>query len=179
MSGPKYPGFDTLALHAGQSPDAATGARAVPIYATTSYVFRDSEHAASLFGLQQFGNIYTRIGNPTQAVLAANKLAADPNVAGVVGHFNSSCTKAASSIYHESRLVQITPASTNPDISRQGFDTFFRVCATDDVQAPAAAAFARQDLGLSNLVVLDDQTTYGTGIANAFSARSCSPSPGS
>ena len=49
--GPKYPGFDTLALHAGQSPDATTGARAVPIYATTSYVFRDSEHSASLFNM--------------------------------------------------------------------------------------------------------------------------------
>src|SRR5215218_10169966 len=48
MAGPKYPGFDTLALHAGQSPDPATGARAVPIYQTTSYVFRDTEHAASL-----------------------------------------------------------------------------------------------------------------------------------
>ena len=60
-------GFNTRALHAGQEPDPATNARAVPIYQTTSYVFNDSDHAASLFALQEFGNIYTRIMNPTNA----------------------------------------------------------------------------------------------------------------
>ena len=63
------PGFHTLAIHAGAAPDAATGARATPIYQTTSFVFDDVDHAASLFGLQAFGNIYSRIGNPTCAVL--------------------------------------------------------------------------------------------------------------
>jgi O-acetylhomoserine (thiol)-lyase len=62
-------GFDTLCLHAGQIPDAATGARAVPIYQTTSYVFDSPEHAASLFNLQTFGNVYSRLSNPTVAVL--------------------------------------------------------------------------------------------------------------
>lgn len=65
----REPGFNTLAIHAGAAPDAATGARATPIYQTTSFVFDDVDHAASLFGLQAFGNIYTRIGNPTNAVL--------------------------------------------------------------------------------------------------------------
>jgi O-acetylhomoserine (thiol)-lyase len=65
----RQPGFHTLAVHAGAAPDAATGARATPIYQTTSFVFDDVDHAASLFGLQAFGNIYTRIGNPTNAVL--------------------------------------------------------------------------------------------------------------
>jgi O-acetylhomoserine (thiol)-lyase len=65
----RQPGFNTLAIHAGASPDAATGARATPIYQTTSFVFDDVDHAASLFGLQAFGNIYSRIGNPTCAVL--------------------------------------------------------------------------------------------------------------
>lgn len=60
-------GFDTLSVHAGQRPDSATGARAVPIYQTTSYVFEDTDHAAHLFALQRFGNIYTRIMNPTTA----------------------------------------------------------------------------------------------------------------
>src|SRR5919204_1172684 len=69
MAGPKYPGFDTLALHAGQSPDATTGSRAVPIYQTTSYVFRDTEHAASLFNMERAGHVYSRISNPTVAVL--------------------------------------------------------------------------------------------------------------
>jgi O-acetylhomoserine (thiol)-lyase len=57
-------GFSTRALHAGQRPDSDTGARAVPIYQTTSYVFEDTDHAAALFNLQRFGNIYTRIMNP-------------------------------------------------------------------------------------------------------------------
>src|ERR1700690_4011612 len=65
----RIPGFSTLAVHAGAQPDPTTGARATPIYQTTAFVFDDVDHAASLFGLQAFGNIYTRIGNPTQAVL--------------------------------------------------------------------------------------------------------------
>jgi len=65
----RVPGFDTLAIHSGAQPDPATGARTTPIYQTTAYVFNDTDHAASLFGLQAFGNIYTRIMNPTQAVL--------------------------------------------------------------------------------------------------------------
>ena len=65
----RVPGFSTLAIHAGAQPDPTTGARATPIYQTTSFVFNDADHAASLFGLQAFGNIYTRIGNPTNAVL--------------------------------------------------------------------------------------------------------------
>lgn len=69
MSNQDSPGFDTLAIHAGAKPDPATGARATPIYQTTSFVFDDVDHAASLFGLQAFGNIYTRITNPTTAVL--------------------------------------------------------------------------------------------------------------
>jgi O-acetylhomoserine (thiol)-lyase len=65
----REPGFDTLAIHAGAQPDPATGARVTPIYQTTAFVFDDVDHAASLFGLQAFGNIYTRITNPTTAVL--------------------------------------------------------------------------------------------------------------
>ncbi|MCA9810150.1 MAG: aminotransferase class I/II-fold pyridoxal phosphate-dependent enzyme, partial [Candidatus Dadabacteria bacterium] len=61
-------GFETLCIHAGQLPDPATGSRAVPLYQTTAYVFDSPEHAASLFNLQTFGNIYTRIMNPTTAV---------------------------------------------------------------------------------------------------------------
>ena len=65
----RIPGFDTLALHAGARPDPATGARITPIYQTTAYVFDDVQHAADLFALRKFGNIYTRIMNPTQSVL--------------------------------------------------------------------------------------------------------------
>jgi O-acetylhomoserine (thiol)-lyase len=69
MANDRVPGFSTLAIHAGAQPDPTTGARATPIYQTTSFVFDDVDHAASLFGLQAFGNIYTRITNPTTAVL--------------------------------------------------------------------------------------------------------------
>ncbi|MEQ8333230.1 O-acetylhomoserine aminocarboxypropyltransferase [Nisaea sp.] len=76
-------GFDTLALHAGQQPDSDTGARAVPIYQTTSYVFRDSEHAASLFNLERAGHIYSRISNPTVAVLEERMAALEGGVGAV------------------------------------------------------------------------------------------------
>jgi O-acetylhomoserine (thiol)-lyase len=79
----RIPGFNTLAVHAGAKPDPTTGARATPIYQTTSFVFDDVEHAASLFGLQAFGNIYTRIGNPTCAVLEERVAALEGGTAGL------------------------------------------------------------------------------------------------
>ena len=79
----RQPGFNTLAIHAGAKPDPATGARATPIYQTTAYVFDDVDHAASLFGLQAFGNIYTRIMNPTQAVLEERVAALEGGTAAV------------------------------------------------------------------------------------------------
>src|SRR6202035_3761701 len=79
----RIPGFSTLAVHAGAQPDPTTGARATPIYQTTSYVFESVDHAASLFGLQAFGNIYTRIGNPTNAVLEERVAALEGGTAGL------------------------------------------------------------------------------------------------
>src|SRR5471032_231829 len=79
----RIPGFDTLAIHAGAKPDPTTGARVTPIYQTTSFVFDDVDHAASLFGLQTFGNIYTRIGNPTTAVLEERVAALEGGTAGL------------------------------------------------------------------------------------------------
>ena len=69
MAGPKYPGLDTLALHAGAQPDPATGARATPIYQTASFSFPDSDFAASLFNIEREGYVYSRLSNPTNAVL--------------------------------------------------------------------------------------------------------------
>lgn len=77
------PGFSTLAIHAGAAPDPATGARVTPIYQTSSFVFDDVDHAASLFGLQAFGNIYTRITNPTNAVLEARIAALEGGTAAL------------------------------------------------------------------------------------------------
>ncbi|CAE6484930.1 unnamed protein product [Rhizoctonia solani] len=79
----KQPEFDTLQLHAGQTPDPTTNARAVPIYASTSFVFNDSQHGADLFGLKALGNIYSRIGNPTQDVFEKRIAALEGGAAAV------------------------------------------------------------------------------------------------
>ena len=78
-------GFETRQIHAGQVPDPATGARAVPIYQTTSYVFRDAQHAQNLFALAEIGNIYTRIMNPTQGVLEARLSSLEGGITTAVG----------------------------------------------------------------------------------------------
>jgi O-acetylhomoserine (thiol)-lyase len=80
----RKPGFDTIALHGGQKPDPTTGARAVPIYQTTSFVFKDTTHAANLFALKEFGNIYSRIMNPTWDVLEQRVAALEGGVAALV-----------------------------------------------------------------------------------------------
>ena len=83
MPAPKPPAFETLSLHAGQHPDPATRSRAVPIYQTTSYVFDDANHAAGLFNLERAGHIYTRISNPTTAVLEERLAALEDGVGAV------------------------------------------------------------------------------------------------
>ena len=83
MAKPRNPGFDTLSLHAGQAPDPHTGARVTPIYFTTSFVFRDSDHAASLFNMERAGHVYSRISNPTNAVLEERIAALEGGVAAI------------------------------------------------------------------------------------------------
>jgi O-acetylhomoserine (thiol)-lyase len=82
LAPPQYH-FDTLAVHGGQAPDAATNARAVPIYQTTSYTFADADHAARLFALEEFGNIYTRLMNPTTDVFEKRIAALEGGVAAL------------------------------------------------------------------------------------------------
>ena len=93
MLDPKFLKFDTLSLHAGQHPDPATGARAVPIYQTTSYMFPDVEHAASLFNLERAGHIYSRISNPTVAVL-------EERLAALEGGVGAICTSSGMAAIH-------------------------------------------------------------------------------
>jgi len=93
MAAPKPPAFETLSLHAGQHPDPITGSRATPIHQTTSYVFQDADHAASLFNLERAGHIYTRISNPTTAVLE-ERLSALENGVGAV------CTASGMAALH-------------------------------------------------------------------------------
>lgn len=83
MPGYANPGFDTLALHAGATPDPATGARAVPIHLTTSFVFQDSDHAAALFNMERAGHVYSRISNPTNAVLEQRMAALEGGVSAI------------------------------------------------------------------------------------------------
>ena len=90
---PKYLRPDTLSLHAGQRPDPVTGARAVPIYQTTSYVFEDTEHAASLFNLERAGHIYSRISNPTVAVL-------EERISALEGGVGAVCTASGQAALH-------------------------------------------------------------------------------
>ena len=93
MSGPQYIRTDTLALHAGQQPDPVHGSRAVPIYQTTSYVFRDTDHAAALFNLERAGHLYTRISNPTTAVL-------EERIAALEGGVGAVCTASGQAALH-------------------------------------------------------------------------------
>ncbi len=93
MPAPKPPAFETLSLHAGQHPDPVTGARAVPIYQTTSYVFQDTDHAAALFNLERAGHIYTRISNPTTAVL-------EERLAALEGGVGAVCTASGMAAMH-------------------------------------------------------------------------------
>jgi O-acetylhomoserine (thiol)-lyase len=83
MSGPRYPGFDTLLLHAGASPDPATGARATPVYFTSSFAFRDSDDAASLLNMERSGHVDSSLSNPTVAVLEERIAALEGGVAGI------------------------------------------------------------------------------------------------
>jgi O-acetylhomoserine (thiol)-lyase len=93
MAAPRPPGFDTLSLHAGQHADPATGARAVPIYQTTSYVFEDTDQAASLFNLERPGYVYSRISNPTTAVL-------EERMAALEGGVGAICTASGMAAMH-------------------------------------------------------------------------------
>ena len=126
-------GFSTRALHAGQRPDRDTGARAVPIYQTTSYVFDDTEHAANLFNLQRFGNIYPRIMNPTNAVFEERMAALERGVGGLAVASGqaaqfiaiSSLLQAGDQIVASSTLYGGTYTQFDVSFRRLGIDTVF------------------------------------------------------
>ncbi len=142
--GSEYSGFDTKALHAGYTPDPQTGACAVPIYQTSSYVFKDTDHAARLFGLQEFGNIYTRIMNPTTDVLEQRVAALEGGVAGVAFTSGMAAITAAvntlstagDEIVSSTRLYGGTVTLFENTLSRQGIKTIW-------VDSDEADAFAR------------------------------------
>jgi branched-chain amino acid transport system substrate-binding protein len=105
--------------------------------------------------------------NPTKAATVAQKLV-DAKIAAVVGHFNSGASIPASKVYSDAGIPQISPGSTNPKYTQQGFKTTFRVVAHDDQQGPTIARFAAQNLKAKKVAVIDDSTAYGQGLADAF-----------
>ena len=105
--------------------------------------------------------------NPTKATTVAQKLV-DAKVAAVVGHFNSGASIPASKIYSDAGIPQISPSSTNPKYTLQGFKTTFRVVAHDDQQGPTLGRYAVNTLKAKKVAVIDDSTAYGQGLADAF-----------
>ena len=151
MSDRKF-GFETLCLHAGQIPDAATGARAPPIYQTTSYVFDSADHAASLFNLQTFGNIYTRLSNPTNAVFEERIAALEGGRAALaVGSGMSAqmvalltLLEAGDHLVSANTLYGGTYSQFDVTFRKLGIDTTF--VDIDDLDAVAAAITPRTKL---------------------------------
>lgn len=151
MSDRKF-GFETLCLHAGQIPDAATGSRAPPIYQTTSYVFDSADHAASLFNLQTFGNIYTRLSNPTNAVFEERIAALEGGRAALaVGSGMSAqmvalltLLEAGDHLVSANTLYGGTYSQFDVTFRKLGIDTTF--VDIDDLDAVAAAITPRTKL---------------------------------
>jgi len=105
--------------------------------------------------------------DPKQATTVAQKFV-DEKVNGVVGHLNSGCTFPASRIYNNAGIPDITPSSTDPKISQQGFKTFFRIIANDNALGSGLADYAKNKLKAKTIAVIDDRTAYGQGVADVF-----------
>ena len=108
-------------------------------------------------------------GEPRQATAVAQKLC-DNKVAGVVGHLQSGTTIPASSIYNKCGLPHITASATNPDVTKHGFNTTYRLIANDNALGAAVAYFAHDNLKIKTVAVIDDRTAYGQGLADVFKA---------
>jgi len=153
---PQFTGFDTLALHAGYAPDPTTGARAVPIYQTSSYVFKDTAHAARLFALQEAGNIYTRIMNPTTDVLEKRVAALEGGVAGLafasgMGAISAAILtlcRAGDQVVSTTRLYGGTVTLFTATLPRMGI-------SVDFVDSDAPADFAAAITDRTRLVFLE------------------------
>jgi len=154
---------------------------AEPLTGGSAHLGKDNENGARL-AIEEINAHGLRIaGQRIHLVLDAQDDAADPRTAtqvaqklvdnkvvAVVGHMNSGASIPASKIYHSAGIVQISPSSTNPAYTRQGFNTTYRVVATDAQQGPALASYAARALKIRSVAVVDDSTAYGQGLANEF-----------
>lgn len=170
MPGYADPGFDTLSLHAGAQPDPATGARAVPIHLTTSFVFESSDHAASLFNLERPGHVYSRISNPTNAVLEQRVSALEGGVGAIAVHSGQAALHlsiatlmgAGSHIVHSTALYGGSQNLLHYTLARFGIaTTFVKPGDIDGWKAavrPNTKLFFGETVGNPGLDVLDIPT---------------------
>ncbi len=168
-------GFDTLSLHAGQIPDAATGSRAVPIYQTSAYVFDSPEHAASLFNLQTFGNVYSRLSNPTVAVFEERIASLEGGRAAVATGSGMSAQmiallnvcEAGDQIVAAKTLYGGTHTQLSVNFKKLGIDTVF-VDSSDPENfakaiTPQTKALYAETMGNPSLNVLDIEAVARIG----------------
>jgi O-acetylhomoserine (thiol)-lyase len=168
-------GFDTLSLHAGQIPDAATGSRAVPIYQTSAYVFDSPEHAASLFNLQTFGNVYSRLSNPTVAVFEERIASLEGGRAAVATGSGMSAQmiallnvcEAGDQIVAARTLYGGTHTQLSVNFKKLGIETVFVDSADPENFAraitPQTKALYAETLGNPSLNVLDIEAVARIG----------------
>ena len=174
----------TLLLATGaQAQDAQTVriAHAGPTSGGIAYIVKDTEHGARLSIDDQnalslvIGGKQIRFeiapeddaGDPKQATAVAQKLC-DQKVAGVVGHLQSGTTIPAAGIYNRCGIPHITTAATNPELTKPGYNTTYRMIANDNALGAALAIYAADGLKLKNVAVIDDRTAYGQGLADVF-----------
>jgi O-acetylhomoserine (thiol)-lyase len=177
MPGYSDPGFDTLALHAGAAPDPATGARAVPIHLTTSFVFESSDHAASLFNLERAGHVYSRISNPTNAVLEQRVSALEGGIGAIATASGQAALHlaiatmmgAGSHIVASTALYGGSQNLLHYTLRRFGIDTTFvqpgDLDGWRDAVRPDTRLFFGETVGNPGLDVLDIEAV--SGIAHA------------
>jgi len=142
-------------------PDAAFGAQ---LRMGVEQAVEDINAAGGILGKKLTLSVADDASDPKQGVSVANKFVGD-EVGLVVGHFNSGVTMPSSQVYAENNILEITPASTNPQITERGLDTIFRTCGRDDQQGAVAAKFLAAQKG-KKIAILHDKSTYGKGLAD-------------
>ncbi len=139
--------------------------------ATLAIKQANEDPAVKELGLEFEGLFVDDAADPKTGVNAATQMTSDAKVIGIVGHLNSGVSIPTSAKYREAGLVQVSPASTNPQLTQQGFENVFRVCTIDSVQGSFAGDFAVDKLGAKNVAVISDSTPYGDGLADEFAKQ--------